>query len=100
MSLSWGVLLPTLALVSGFFILVAALVVRSHVARPRTGTAGLIDEIGVVKKDLDPEGKVFVHGELWHAIAREPIPAGTRVRIVGVQNLVLEVEALEVPSTA
>jgi membrane-bound serine protease (ClpP class) len=100
MQLSWSVLLPTLALVSGFFILVAALVVRSHIARPRTGTTGLIDEIGVVKKDLDPQGKVFVHGELWHAIAREPIPVGTRVRIIGVQNLVLEVEALEAPSTA
>jgi membrane-bound serine protease (ClpP class) len=99
MQLSWSVLLPTLALVSGFFILVAGLVVRSHIARPRTGTTGLIDEIGVVKKDLEPEGKVFVHGELWNAVARDRIPAGTRVRVIGVQNLVLEVEALEAPST-
>ena len=60
---AWSVLLPTIILVSGFFVGVAALVFRAHVNKPRTGTRGLMNEIGVVKKALDPDGKVFIHGE-------------------------------------
>jgi len=90
--LAWGVLFPTLAAVSGFFVGVAALVFRAQVAKPRTGIKGLIGEIGVVKQTLDPEGKVFVHGELWHAVSKKPIREGAKVRVVGLENLVLEVE--------
>ena len=49
-------------------------------------------EIGVVKKDLQPEGKVFVHGELWNARADAVIAAGQKVCVKKVDNLVLEVE--------
>ena len=96
MRLSWSVLLPTVVLVSGFFVGVAALVFRAQTSRPRTGAEGLIEEIAVVKVSLEPEGKVFVHGELWNAISSEPIPKGTKVRVVGVKNLVLEVKPVEV----
>ena len=33
---------------------------------------------------LAPEGKVFVHGEIWSAVADEPLPRGTRVRVIKV----------------
>ena len=92
---AWSVLVPTIVLVSGFVVGVAALVFRAHVNKPRTGTRGLMNETGVVKKDLEPDGKVFIHGELWNARSSEPLPAGTKVRIVGVDSLVLEVEPLE-----
>jgi membrane-bound serine protease (ClpP class) len=41
------------------------------------------------------EGKVFVHGELWNAISKDPIEKGAKVRVVKVENLVLEVEPIE-----
>jgi membrane-bound serine protease (ClpP class) len=51
-------------------------------------------EVGTVTETLDPEGKIFVHGELWNAVAaRGPLPAGTRVKVTGVSNLKLTVEA-------
>ena len=52
-------------------------------------------EIGVVKKALTPEGKVFVHGELWNARAKEALDEDVKVRVVKVVNLILEVEAAE-----
>lgn len=90
--LSWAVLLPTVVLVSGFFIAVAGLVVRTHLSKPTTGAVGLVGETGVVKTALDPHGKVFVHGELWHAHAGAPVAVGERVRVVAVHGLLLEVE--------
>ena len=96
MRVAWRVMLPTLALVCGFFVVVAGLVFRSQVSRPRTGAEGLVGEIGVVKEALEPEGKVQVHGELWKARSAEPLRVGTRVRVAKVENLVLEVEPHEV----
>jgi membrane-bound serine protease (ClpP class) len=90
--ISWGVLTPTLVVVSGFFTAVAFLVFRSQVSKPVTGSAGLVGEIGVVKKALTPRGKVFVHGELWNAVAPMPIDANVQVRVVKVTGLLLDVE--------
>ena len=95
MRLSWQVLIPTLVMVSGFFVVLAGLVFRAQISKPRTGEKGLIGEIGVVKSSLTPEGKVFVHGELWNATASKTVEEGTKVRVVGVDRLVLEVEEVE-----
>ena len=95
MRLSWQVLVPTLAIVSGFFVVVSGLVFKSQISKPKTGASGLLGEIGVVRDPILQEGKVFVHGELWKAISKNPIEKGTKVRVIRVENLVLEVEPLE-----
>jgi len=95
MRLSWQVLISTLVLISGFFVVVSGLVFKSHLSKPRTGAQGMIGEIGVVRESLMPDGKVFVHGELWKATSKDPIQTGTRVRVVKIVNLVLEVEPVE-----
>lgn len=96
----WGlklrVLLPTVALVSGFFIFVAALVFQAQVRRPKTGAEGLVGTIGVVREAINPQGKVFVHSELWNATSREPIEINVKVIIKKVDNLMLEVEPADV----
>lgn len=92
--LSWQVLIPTMAIVSIFFIVVAGLAFRAQIATPKTGDKGIIGEIGIVKNKIALEGKVFVHGELWHAKAKEPIAEGAKVRVVKIENLILEVEPM------
>jgi membrane-bound serine protease (ClpP class) len=92
MKLSLRVLLPTLILISGFFVVVATLVFRVQISKPATGSMGLVGEVGVVKKPLTPEGKVFVHGELWNARSKEPVDENAKVRVVNVVRLTLEVE--------
>ncbi|MGB5993613.1 MAG: nodulation protein NfeD [Desulfobacterales bacterium] len=95
MRLSWKVLVPTIMVVSGFFIAISGLVFKSQLLKPKTGAGGLLGEIGVVKEPILQEGKVFVHGELWKAISKDPIEKGAKVRVVNVENLVLEVEPIE-----
>jgi membrane-bound serine protease (ClpP class) len=95
MELSWHVLIPTVVAISGFFVVVAGLVFRAQINRPATGDKALLGKIGIVKKALKPEGKVFVHGELWNAIAEKPIEEDVKVRIVNVVGLMLEVEPLD-----
>jgi membrane-bound serine protease (ClpP class) len=95
MQLSLQVLLPTIILISGFFVAIASLVFRAQISKPTTGSGGLLGEIGIVRKALTPEGKVFVHGELWNARAGQTLDENTKVRVVNVVNLVLEVEPVD-----
>jgi membrane-bound serine protease (ClpP class) len=61
--------------------------------RVSTGVEGLRGEQGTVTMPLSPEGKVFVHGELWDAVsAAGPVAAGTRVKVTEVVGLRLVVE--------
>jgi membrane-bound serine protease (ClpP class) len=92
--LSWQVLLPTLVVVSAFFVTLAGLAFKAQMSRPRTGGSGLVNETGIVKERIDLKGKVLIHGELWYAQAKEPIEAGVQVRVMTVDNLVLTVERL------
>ena len=38
-------------------------------------------EIAVARTPLEPEGKVFVHGELWNAVSAVPVQIGEQVRV-------------------
>ncbi len=58
-----------------------------------TGEAGMIGLKGVAQTDLDPEGSVLVHGELWRARAAGRIPQGARVRVREIDGLTLVVES-------
>ncbi len=87
-----SVVLPTALVVACVVMFLLARVLRSHRAKPLTGTRGLIGEIGEAAVALEPAGKVHVHGEYWDAISKVPVAQGGRVRVVGVKGLLLEVE--------
>jgi membrane-bound serine protease (ClpP class) len=92
---AWRVFIPTVALISGFFVTLIYLVVKAHKDRPQTGADGLVGEIGVVQKVDHDRGKVLVHGELWQAVFETPVAAGTRVKIIAVDRLVVTAAPLE-----
>jgi membrane-bound serine protease (ClpP class) len=72
--------------------LLLTLVVRARSAKVVTGPEGMIGETGSAVTALSPEGKVFVHGEYWDAVALRPVAAGGRVRVTAIQGLKLTVE--------
>ncbi len=90
-NISWSVLIPTVAIVSLFFILVAGIVFRSHLVKPMTGPAGMVGERGVAYTPLNPEGQIFVHGEYWQAVSDEPIAKGEAVVVLKVEDLKVRV---------
>lgn len=93
--LDMSVFIPTIVTISAFFVVVASLAFRAQMRKPQTGTDALEGEIGIVKKDLTPQGKVFIAGELWNAEAEETIAAGERVRVISVENLKLKVKRID-----
>jgi membrane-bound serine protease (ClpP class) len=83
-----------LGLITAFLMTIALKARRNKVV---TGVQGLIGEVGVAQSDLAPQGKVFVHGEIWNAISAEPVTAGSRVVVRKVAGLQLEVAPLTAP---
>ena len=87
----WLIVLLTIAgaLFFGFGMTVA---LRSR-ERVRTAQVGLVGLVGEARGDLNPEGAVFVKGTLWRARSSNgPIPKGRRVRVRGIDGLILRVE--------
>lgn len=84
--------LPTVAATGALTLFVLRAGLRAQLRPVTTGREGLVGATGTCRTDLDPEGMVAVHGELWKArTASHPLPAGTRVRVVGVEGLTLQV---------
>ena len=65
-----------LGLITAFLMSIAVRARRNKIV---TGEQGLIGEIGIAQTTLAPSGKVFVHGELWDAVASASVSAGERV---------------------
>ncbi len=73
-------------------VFLATLAFKAQRKKAMTGPAGLIGEVGVARTALAPEGKVFISGEIWNAVANAPIGAGERVAVREIEGLVLHVE--------
>ncbi len=72
------------------FALTVAQRSRERIASTQRGLVGLLGE---TRGELKPEGPVYVKGTLWRGRSNDgPIPPGTRVRVRGVDGLVLRVE--------
>jgi membrane-bound serine protease (ClpP class) len=61
-----------------------------------SGADGMIGETGVAQTAISPRGKIFVHGELWDAVASSDIEIGQAVVVRRVEGLLLHVEPLRV----
>ena len=91
MQVSLELMLPTILLVGGFFVMVAGIAFRALRTKPTGGADGLMGEIGVVEKLIEPEGMVFVHGEYWRAFSNERLEPEERVEVIGIEGLLLKV---------
>jgi membrane-bound serine protease (ClpP class) len=76
--------LPVVIGVSAIVLFLLALVFKAHRRRSVSGREGMIGETGTARTDLAPAGMVFVHGELWEAVAEEPVRAGEKVKVIEV----------------
>ncbi|MGH9135857.1 MAG: NfeD family protein [Acidimicrobiales bacterium] len=96
-TLSWITLLVSvvgmvLAMVTGM-----PTMVRTRFSTPTIGREWMLEEEGVARTSVDPEGTVVVRDAPWRARTNRatPIAAGDRVRVAAIDGLVLEVEPLD-----
>jgi membrane-bound serine protease (ClpP class) len=74
---------------------VIGLAVKAFRSKPASGNEGLVNMVGETAADVHKDGKVFIHGEYWRAKSDTPIEAGTEVRVVKVEDMVLWIKQKE-----
>jgi membrane-bound serine protease (ClpP class) len=92
MRIHWEIATALVLPFSAIMVLLLTLAMRAHRRKVDTGPEGMIGETGAAITPLEPEGKIFVHGEYWDAVASQPVPAGARVRVIAMERLKLTVE--------
>ena len=85
------------ALATGAFGLVEVVYWQRRMRRHKvqTGVENLVGATGVAAERLAPSGHVRVLGEIWEANSNSEVPRGAGVRVVAVNDLILEVEAVD-----
>ena len=68
------------------------LAVRARKRKARIGADALVGSPAKAMEALTPQGHVLVEGEIWQAEAKAPVAAGTELRVVGHEHLLLRVE--------
>ena len=91
---SVGVALATTLPFAFLTVFLMRLVLKSRRWKSATGKEEMIGEEGVVTIALPErgEGMIRVHGELWRAFSKVRVEEGTKVRVLRVDGLKLEVE--------
>ncbi|MGA2167523.1 MAG: nodulation protein NfeD [Terracidiphilus sp.] len=79
----------------GITVFLVRLAVRARRMKTRLGAAALVGSRAKAMEALTPEGHVLVEGEIWRAVASEPIAAGTPLRVVGHEQYLLRVAPAE-----
>ena len=92
LQISWVVILPVVALVAGFTLLMVGMGMKAMRRRPVTGREEMIGLVGIVKTALTPHGQLAVHGELWEAISEQPLQPGDKAEVTRMDGLRLHVK--------
>jgi membrane-bound serine protease (ClpP class) len=72
--------------------LLVTLAVKARRNKVILGADGMLGLVGTALEDLSPSGQILVRGEHWNAVAPEPVARGARVRVNGIDDLLLKVE--------
>jgi len=92
MRVKWQTALAVSLPLGAITIFLMTIAIRARRAKSVTGQEGLIGTVGVVQSPLTPQGKVYIHGEIWDAVAPSGVEVGSPVVVRKVEKMVLYVE--------
>ena len=93
-SISWVTLLVGVVGIALTFFTAMPAMVRTRFSTPTIGREWMIGEMGRAVTPINPDGTVQLRDALWRAYTNRatPIDELDRVRVIGIEGLVLEVE--------
>jgi membrane-bound serine protease (ClpP class) len=96
-AMSWITLVVAIGGVALTFVTGIPSMVRTRFATPTIGREWMVGELGRAVTSVDPDGVVQIRQALWRATTNRatPIEELDRVRVTGIDGLVLEVEPEE-----
>ncbi|HTM16211.1 MAG TPA: nodulation protein NfeD [Terracidiphilus sp.] len=80
-------------------VFLVRLALKARRMKARLGADALVGSEASAMEPLSPEGHVLVEGEIWRAVASEPVPSGTKLRVTGHEQYLLRVAPVESAAT-
>lgn len=90
--LSLNIVVPFIVTTGGVTLFLVSRVVKAHKGKITSGKEGLIGSEAEAITNLNPEGKVFCHGEIWNAECSEGVKKKDKLIVKEVKGLKLIVE--------
>jgi len=81
----------------GITVFLLRLIVRARRRKASLGADAMIGSSATAMEPLNPEGHVLVEGEIWRAVASEPVPSGASLQVVGHEQFLLRVVPVPPP---
>jgi membrane-bound serine protease (ClpP class) len=100
LAISPWVALAVSAAFGSITVFLVRLAVRARRLKSRLGPSALVGSQARAMEALNPEGHVLVEGEIWRAVASVPVPAGTPLRVIGLDKYLLHVEPAPLQNTS
>jgi membrane-bound serine protease (ClpP class) len=88
----YGLIGGVAAASAAFVFIVVGMMVRNRRKPVVTGREQMIGAQGEAMEDFEREGWARVHGETWRVRSKLPVRRGDRLRVAGMDGLVLNVE--------
>ena len=98
MGISPAIAISVSAAFGAITVFLVRLAVRARKRKSRIGADAMVGHPATAMETLDPQGHVLVEGEIWQAVASAPIAVGTKLRVTGHDQLLLQVEPAAYPS--
>ncbi len=92
----WSVIVPVGIASALFIFFVGGMALKARRRPVVSGREELIGSSGEVLEDFDGEdGAARVHGETWRIRSTQPLVQGQKIRVIGRDGLILDVEPEE-----
>ena len=90
--ISWQIIAAVVILTVLFFLFAIGFGIKAQRRKPTTGAEGILDETGETITDMNPDGQVKVHGEIWRAESLDGnLEKGAKIIVAGISNLKLKI---------
>ncbi|MEJ2362900.1 MAG: nodulation protein NfeD [Gammaproteobacteria bacterium] len=90
-----SVIVTFAALSALVFVFIIGMAIRSRRTRVVSGREQMLDAEAIALGDFEHEGQVKAHSEIWQAVSETPVQRGQKLKVTGMQGLVLTVQPLD-----
>jgi len=91
-TVAWPLIAAVAALSAAFFIGVVFMALKARQRRVVSGQEEMVGAVGEALENFKGAGRVRVHSEEWQARSSAALKRGQKVKVVGIEGLILTVE--------
>jgi len=90
-AVSLSLILALAVISAGFFLFIIGAAIKARRRPVVSGREEMLQSVGEALEDFQSQGRMLVHGETWRAQCAQPVRRGDRLRVVGIDGLLLQV---------